>query len=63
VDVGSSLPADAQAAVLVKPAERALDDPACRVRKFGRTSQKRPFAGKTEFASSLHQVVAGAVPI
>jgi len=28
VDVGSPLPADAQAAVLVKPAERALDDPA-----------------------------------
>jgi hypothetical protein len=28
VDVGPPLPADAQSAVLVKPAERALDDPA-----------------------------------
>jgi hypothetical protein len=33
---------------------------ACRVRKFGRT-QKRLFAGKTEFGSSLHQIVARAV--
>jgi hypothetical protein len=36
---------------------------ACRVRKFGRTSQKRLFAGKTEFGSSLHQIVARAVLI
>jgi hypothetical protein len=34
---------------------------ACRVRKFGRVSQKRLFAGKTEFGSSLHQIVARAV--
>jgi hypothetical protein len=41
----------------------AATSAACRVRKFGRTSQKRLFAGKSEFASSLHRVVAWAVLI
>jgi len=35
----------------------------CRVRTFGRTPQKRLLAGKTEFGSSRHQIVARAVLI